>query len=58
MAPVLEAVSIPFVVQFIDDEGALQPNEIMQRSADEMLGELSRVAAALRALRAAGAPAP
>ncbi len=52
MTPLPEAVSIPFVAQFIDDEGELQANETMERSADAMLAELVRVEAALRPLRA------
>jgi NAD(P)H-dependent FMN reductase len=49
-----EAVSIPFVQQFLDDDGRIQPNEIMTTSATAMLDELVRVEAALRPLRAAG----
>jgi NAD(P)H-dependent FMN reductase len=55
MTPVFEAVSIPFVAQFIDDEGALQANEVMEKAADAMLVELARVEVALRPLRT---PAP
>jgi NAD(P)H-dependent FMN reductase len=51
MTPLMEAVSIPFVSQFIDDEGVVQANEIMEQAADTMLGELARVAEALRSLR-------
>lgn len=53
MTPVLEAVNIPFVAQFIDDEGALHANEVMDQAADAMLDELVRVQAALAPLRAA-----
>jgi NAD(P)H-dependent FMN reductase len=53
MTPVVEAVAIPFVRQFLDDEGAIQPNEAMQQSAPAMLDELVRVEAALRPLRSA-----
>jgi NAD(P)H-dependent FMN reductase len=52
MTPLFEAVSIPFVAQFIDDEGELQANEVMEKAADAMLGELERVAEALALLRA------
>ena len=52
MTPLFESVSIPFVAQFIDDEGALVGNEIMERAAAAMLDELVRVEAALRPLRA------
>jgi NAD(P)H-dependent FMN reductase len=51
MVPLFEAVSIPFVTQFIDDEGQIVPNETMTSSATAMLDELVRVAAALRPLR-------
>jgi hypothetical protein len=51
MTPLFEAVSIPFVAQFIDDEGELQANEVMEQGADAMLAELLRVSEALLALR-------
>ena len=51
MVPVPEAVSIPFVSQFIDDEGRVQANETMDASAAAMLGELERMTAALQTLR-------
>jgi NAD(P)H-dependent FMN reductase len=53
MLPVFESVSIPFHSQFIDDEGQLQANEIMEQAADAMLNELVRTEAALRPLRGA-----
>jgi NAD(P)H-dependent FMN reductase len=46
------AVSIPFVQQFLNDDGRIQPNEIMTGAATAMLDELVRVEAALRPLRA------
>lgn len=51
MTPLSEAVSIPFVAQFIDDDGVVRPSETMEQSADAMLGELLRVSEALRPLR-------
>jgi NAD(P)H-dependent FMN reductase len=51
MTPISEAVSIPFVAQFIDDDGAVQANETMEQAAGAMLAELARVAAALAPLR-------
>ena len=51
MTPLPEAVSIPFFSQFMDEEGELQANELMEQSADAMLAELLRVEAALRPLR-------
>lgn len=47
------AVSIPFVQQFLDDEGRIAPNELMSGAATTMLDELVRVEAALRSLRQA-----
>ncbi len=49
--PLAEAVSIPFVAQFIDDDGVLQANETMDTSADALLDELVRVSGALAGLR-------
>ncbi len=57
MVPVAEAVSIPFVAQFLDDEGGLTANEVMDQAADAMLDELLRVQDALLALRPAVRPA-
>jgi NAD(P)H-dependent FMN reductase len=53
MTPVFEAVSIPFVRQFIGDDGNLIANEVMTTAAEAMLDELSRVADALSPLRTA-----
>ncbi|MFJ9888989.1 NADPH-dependent FMN reductase [Streptomyces sp. NPDC091287] len=50
MTPLAEAVSIPFVQEFII-EGELAPNQVMTSAAGAMLDELVRVAAALRPLR-------
>jgi NAD(P)H-dependent FMN reductase len=57
MLPVVESVNIPFHTQFLDEDGALQPNEIMEQAADAMLDELVRTEAALRPLRPATEPA-
>ena len=51
MVPVFEAVSIPFVAQFINDEGQLEANEVMDTAADAMLAELLRLTLALQPLR-------
>lgn len=56
MAPVVEAVAIPFVQQFLDDEARFVPNDVVTASAKGMLDELVRVEEALRPLRPA-APA-
>ena len=54
MFPLTEAVSIPFVQQFVDDEGRLQPNETMEGAAKAMLDELVATEQALRPLRERG----
>jgi NAD(P)H-dependent FMN reductase len=51
MTPLPEAVSIPFVTQFIDDEGRVQANEVMETSARALLDELQRYIHALAPLR-------
>jgi NAD(P)H-dependent FMN reductase len=53
MTPVVEAVNIPFVRQFVDDDEQFHPNEVLEQAADAMLDELVRVEAALRELRTA-----
>jgi NAD(P)H-dependent FMN reductase len=56
--PVVEAVNIPFVQQFLGDDGEIHANEVMDQAADLMLDELARTERALRTLReerAAGA---
>jgi NAD(P)H-dependent FMN reductase len=50
MAPVLEAVSIPFVQRLLED-GELRANDVMEDAAGAMLDELQRTEAALRPLR-------
>ncbi|MFB6770728.1 NADPH-dependent FMN reductase [Streptomyces sp. NPDC056337] len=56
MTPVFEAVSIPFVQQFLDEDRRLLPNEVMTSSAKAMLDELVRVTEALRPLRTPATP--
>jgi len=51
MTPVVEAVNIPFVGQFIDDEGRFVPNEQLEMGATGMLAELAKLETALRPLR-------
>ncbi|GAB3337732.1 NADPH-dependent FMN reductase [Micromonospora halotolerans] len=51
MTPIPEAVHIPFVAQFVDDDGALRPNETMEASAEAMLDELVHWTSALTPLR-------
>ena len=53
MLPVVEAVNIPFHTQFVDDDGEVQANEIMEKAAVAMLDQLVRTEAVLRPLRPA-----
>jgi hypothetical protein len=51
LVPVVEAVHIPFVAQFIDDDGVVQANEVMEQAAVAMLDELVLMEDALRGVR-------
>jgi NAD(P)H-dependent FMN reductase len=51
MYPVSEAVNLPFVQQFLNDDGEIQPNEIMDTAATALLDELLKIADALAPLR-------
>jgi NAD(P)H-dependent FMN reductase len=51
MTPVSEAVAIPFVTQFLGDDGTVQANETMEGAAKAMLDELLRYTTALSLLR-------
>jgi NAD(P)H-dependent FMN reductase len=51
MTPVFDAVSIPFVTQFLDEDGAIAANDVMEQASTAMLDELVRVEVALRPLR-------
>jgi NAD(P)H-dependent FMN reductase len=53
MTPLADAVYIPFVNQFLDDERRFQPTESTVAAATAMLDSLERYAAALRPLRSA-----
>jgi len=57
MMPMAESVSIPFVKQFLDDEGEIRANEVMEQAAGAMLDELVRWEEALRPLRRQAAQA-
>jgi NAD(P)H-dependent FMN reductase len=50
MVPIVEAVYIPFVANFLNAEGVIEPNVIMESAAKTMLDELARFANALRLL--------
>ena len=56
MLPVADSVNIPFYTQFLDSDGTLQANPVMEQAAGAMLDELVRTEAALRPLRTAGQP--
>lgn len=53
MMPVSVSVNIPFVAQFLDDDGVVQANEIMTTAAADMLDELVALEHALAPLRSA-----
>ena len=53
MIPVVEAVSIPFVAQFLDPADAFVPNAELQAGGKAMLDEIARLTGALRQLRSA-----
>jgi NAD(P)H-dependent FMN reductase len=55
MTPIVEAVSIPFVHQLVDEEEGLVASEVMTGAATAMLDELIRVTEALRPLRSIAA---
>jgi NAD(P)H-dependent FMN reductase len=55
MVPAVEAVTIPFVGQFLDEERRIRPNDVMQQASTAMLDELLRLTGALRTLRAGAA---
>ena len=56
MLPVVDMVNIPFVKQFLSDNGQLVANNIMDQAADAMLDELLRFHRVLR--RASAEPVP
>jgi NAD(P)H-dependent FMN reductase len=51
MVPMVEAVNIPFVAQFIDDDENVVANEVMEQAAVAMLSELNLMQETLRGLR-------
>jgi NAD(P)H-dependent FMN reductase len=51
LTAVIEQVNIPFYQQFIDDDGVVQANDVMEQASDAMLDQLVRLEAALRPLR-------
>jgi NAD(P)H-dependent FMN reductase len=53
MIPVVEAVSIPFFAQFLDEDDAFVPNTELEAGGKAMLDEIARLTGALRQLRTA-----
>jgi NAD(P)H-dependent FMN reductase len=51
MVAMTDAVNIPFVQQFLDDQRVLQPNDVMESAATTLLAELARWTAAMQVLR-------
>jgi NAD(P)H-dependent FMN reductase len=58
MVPVIYMVNIPFVTQFLDDNGRLEANDGMDQAAERMLDELLRFHRLLRPSHRAIATAP
>jgi NAD(P)H-dependent FMN reductase len=55
LVPATTAVAIPFVRQFLDDDGRVTPNDTMDEAARALLDELERLEPALRELRLSAA---
>jgi NAD(P)H-dependent FMN reductase len=51
MMPMTECVMVPMVATMIDDDKNLRPNELIEKSADAMLNELKKWAAAIKPIR-------
>ena len=49
--PIPEGVAIPNSTQFMADDATFQQNDLIEKSATTMLGELARWAEALKPLR-------
>ncbi|WP_322867428.1 NADPH-dependent FMN reductase [Aquicoccus sp. G2-2] len=54
MMPMMEGVTVPMAAGLIDDNGAFQSNELIDKSAVTLLDELLRWAVGLKAMREAG----
>jgi NAD(P)H-dependent FMN reductase len=52
MAPLVQAVHIPFFTQFINDEAIMEGNEVMDKSAKTMLDELARWSKGMEVIKA------
>jgi NAD(P)H-dependent FMN reductase len=56
MIPVIDMVNIPFVTQFLDDNGRLEANDVMNQAAERMLDDLLRFHRLLRTVGAEPVP--
>ncbi len=52
LLPATASVNIPFVTQFLDDNGEIQANPVMTQAVTDMLDELAALEQALRPMRA------
>lgn len=53
ITPAWEAVNIPFVSQYIKDDGTFAPSDLIAAGVTPMLDELAKVESALKSLRSA-----
>jgi NAD(P)H-dependent FMN reductase len=53
MAPAVEAVTIPFIQEFLDETGEFHPTDALDQAAVTMLDELEQLQQASRGLRSA-----
>lgn len=51
MVPIVDAVTVPFAAQFVDEDGVVQPSDLLTGSAKVMLDELAAQTAALEPRR-------
>jgi hypothetical protein len=51
MTPAVEAVAIPFIVQFLDDAGHFRADDVIEQAAVAMLDELEQLQQASHGLR-------
>lgn len=54
MAALSQAVHIPFFTQFIDDEDVFKPNDVLEKSAKDLLNELARWSKGMMVIRENG----
>ncbi len=51
MAPLVQAVHIPFFTQFINEEDVFIPNDVLEKSAEVMLNELARWSKGMKVIK-------